>query len=259
MDQSYSYKSQNKLYITILAAGSGKRMNSDLPKVLHQVKNVPMIVHIIKQAILLQPDKFIIVVSDQNKELIKSAINNYISGQNIIYVIQAKSLGTGDAVKCTLPYLEQNIDNMILNGDVPLLKYSTIKSIFKYYLLHKSEMIITGINLTNPTGNGRILLNNNLCPYEIIEEKDCNNMQRTVSLVNCGIYIVKYNILANYLPLIETNNAQSEYYLTDLVKIASKHQKNVCNLYILEDHQKNEIYNINTKEQLDLANIIQII
>ena len=250
--------SNSKLYITIMAGGLSKRMNSHIPKVLHLIKNTPMIIHIIKQMIMLNPDKIIIVVPSKYHDLIKSTIENYIQIKSIqiksiIYVEQPVSLGTAHAIKCTLPYLESGVNNIILNGDVPLLQCSTVKSIYEYYNLHKSQMLITAIDLSDPTGNGRVILNNNACPCKIIEEKDCDLGQKLITLVNCGIYIVTSDFLIKYIPLIQNNNVQTEYYLTDIVEIVSVDKKS-CDLFILEQSQKNEIYNINTKEQLCAAN-----
>lgn len=245
----------NKLYITILAGGMGKRMQSDLPKVLHKVKGTAMIVRLLHQIQLLSPDKILIVVGKYRHQ-IQEEIEKNILDEKIIYVDQPEPLGTGHAVKCTLNEFEDHakIINIILNGDMPLLKYETIKEIYDYYLTKKSIFLITSINLNNPAGNGRIIIDQLNNFKEIIEEKDCTPKQKTITLVNCGIYIIDSNILKKYIPMINNLNAQSEYYLTDLVKIYSNASiNNKIELFILESSKEVEIYNVNTKEQLYFA------
>jgi bifunctional N-acetylglucosamine-1-phosphate-uridyltransferase/glucosamine-1-phosphate-acetyltransferase GlmU-like protein len=282
----------NRLYITLLAGGIGKRMQSDLPKVLHKVKGEVMIIRLLKQVIQLNPDKILIVVG-KFRDMIKNEINKYFIEHNdssygipnnigrtphralhfseknlgksesqnnletfflnnkIVYINQEHPLGTGDAVKCTLDEFNgESVINIILNGDVPLLQYQTIKEIYDYFLSQYSKFLITSINLSNPTGNGRIIIDTNHNFKEIVEEKDCLPEQKNITLVNCGIYICSSDILIKYIPLIKNNNAQSEYYLTDLVKVYKDATNQKIDLFVLTPEKEIEIYNINTKEQL---------
>jgi UDP-N-acetylglucosamine diphosphorylase/glucosamine-1-phosphate N-acetyltransferase len=240
-----------KLYVTILAGGMGKRMQSNLPKVLHQVKGKAMIVRLLQQVLHLKPDKILIVVGKFHQE-IQDEIEKNISDPKIYYINQPNPHGTGDAVKCTLNQLiDDNIVNIILNGDMPMVQYQTIKEIYDYYLTKKSNFLITSINLSNPSGNGRIIIDESKKFKEIIEEKDCSAEQKIISLVNCGIYIISAGILKKFIPLISNSNAQSEYYLTDLVKIYTNSYTNNIELFILEQSKEIEIYNINTREQLE--------
>lgn len=235
------------LTVTILAGGLGKRMKSDIPKVLHCVRGEPMIVRLIKEVMILNPDKIIIVVG-KFKKIISDEINCHIQNAPIVYVDQENPLGTGHAVKCTLSELS-SCDNIILNGDVPLLRAQTIMEIYGDYLQKTSKMMITSIYLDNPTGNGRIIQNSNGKFNAIVEEKDCTDEQRLIRLVNCGIYICSSELLHKFIPLITNNNAQNEYYLTDLVKLYVK-TKGLVDLHILDQKREIEIYNVNTKEQL---------
>lgn len=237
-----------------MAAGIGKRMQSNLPKILHKIKGESMIIRLLKQIIKLNPNKILIVVGI-NYNIIKNEIEKYIdNNNNIKYIFQKEPLGTGDAVKCTLSeFINDTITNIILNGDVPLLQYHTIKKIYDHYLEIKSNFLVTSINLENPIGNGRIIMNPDMGFKEIIEEKDCTKEQLQISLINCGIYICESNILVKFIPHIECNNVQKEYYLTDLVKIYKNLTNKKIDLYILESERKNEIYNINTIEQLQFA------
>lgn len=239
-----------KLHITILAGGAGKRMNSQLPKVLHMVGKKTMIVRIIEQCQLLKPDQIFIVVGKFAQE-IKTEISEKITDcTNITFVTQPIPLGTGDAVKHTLPYLPDNIINLILNGDVPLLQYETIKDIYHEYLKNKLQLLITAIELNNPTGCGRIILDSNNVFREIIEERDCNPEQKAIKLVNCGIYIIQSDILRQLIPIIQNNNSQSEYYLTDIIKIYKEKYGSKIDLFILPPSKYIEIFNINTHQQL---------
>lgn len=245
----------NKLYVTILAGGLGKRMQSELPKVLHSVKGEAMIVRLLKQVIVLNPTKILIVVGKFGT-IIKEEIEKHIGLDIIEYVNQPDPRGTGDAVKCTLEYLpNETVDNIILNGDVPLLRSQTIKEIYQHFLSQQSKLLITSINLKNPQGNGRIIVNNDIFEA-IVEEKDCNANQKMITLVNCGIYVCSSDTLKKYIPAIKPNNAQNEYYITDLVILAKKENK--IDLFTLESHKEIEIFNINTKQQLEFAELFII-
>ena len=259
----------NYLCITILAGGLGKRMNSTLPKVLHKVNNKPMIVYIIETSLKLNPKKIMIVVGCY-KDIIKETIDNYIQSDIIEYVLQETPSGTGDAVKSTLSSLlksNENVNNIILNGDVPMLKYETIRDIYQFYLDSKSELLITTIKLKNPFGFGRICFKQNRqmdvinIPHmvnefekfqvdKIIEEKDCSPEEKLIDVVNCGIYITNKKTLLECIPQIKNNNAQKEYYITDIVHLC----KGMKIGYILPENKFNEIYNINTADQLNYVN-----
>ena len=241
----------NDLYITILAAGNGKRMQSVIPKVLHQIKGEIMIVRLIKQALELNPAKIFIVVG-KYKNLICEEIQKYITNDRIIFVEQKEPLGTGDAVKSTLSYFDENciMNNIILNGDVPLLQATTIREIYDHYVQSQSNLLITAIHLNNPSGNGRIVIDNSGLFKEIIEEKDCCSNQKMINLVNVGIYIVRSDVLKECIPKIKNINASGEYYLTDLVKIYDDTTKQKVGLFILNSEKEKEIFNVNTIEQL---------
>lgn len=246
------------LYVTLLAAGMGKRMQSDKPKVLHLVNNEAMIVRLIKQALKMDPAKILIVVGKFYSE-IKSEIEKSIHSDKIVYVRQHSPLGTGDAVKSTLDCFggDHNINNIILNGDVPLIQYETINQIYNQYVKNNSKMTITSISLENPTGNGRIIIDSDGNFNGIVEEKDCNPEQKLINLVNCGIYFVNSGVLSKCIPKITNNNAAKEYYLTDLVKIYGK-AGNKIDLYCLPADKEIEIFNVNTKEQLQYLEALQV-
>lgn len=240
----------NKLIVAIMAGGLGKRMESNIPKVLHKLNKLPLIVHVINTALQLNPEKILIIVGKYKIEIekeIKKYINKNIIEKNIEYIIQNEPLGTGHAVRCCIDYFKDNIDSniLILSGDVPLISKDTL---FKFITSNnKISLLINEIN--NPYGYGRIILKNNIFD-KIVEEKDANNEEKLINIVNSGIYYIKSDLLVKYLPLINNNNNQNEYYLTDILEIIKNRENININLFLLEKKKNYEILGVNTKDQL---------
>ena len=236
----------HNLEIIIMAGGLGKRMKSDLPKVLHKVNGIPMLVRVIKEARQLDPNHIFIVVG-KYKPIIISVLEKYIKLDDIQFINQEQSLGTGHAIQCCVSELEKLNDNpiLILSGDTPLITSKTIKKIVEY---QGDNKIMTSI-LTEPYGNGRIIRNINDEFEKIIEEKDCTEEEKKVKEVNCGTYVFKNKVLCKYLSYLDNNNAQNEYYITDLIKIL-KNNNQTIDIYILPIEKHYELTNVNTKEQL---------
>jgi UDP-N-acetylglucosamine diphosphorylase/glucosamine-1-phosphate N-acetyltransferase len=238
----------NELVITIMAAGEGKRMNSDIPKVLHNFQNVPMLVRIILEVIKINPKK-IIIITGKYDELIKKTIKNYLEKEDIyskiLFVNQKIPNGTGDAIKSTLDYYSDNENVLILNGDMPLISSLLLKKIIKVDI----PSLVVG-KLDNPYGYGRIIYDKDNNFSEIKEEKDCNEDEKKIDLVNVGIYFLNSMLLKKYIPLIHNNNKQNEYYLTDIVKIIKDKTNIKINTYIIEKELEYQIYGINTKDEL---------
>lgn len=238
------------LIITIMAGGLGKRMESNIPKVIHKLNNIPLIIHVINTALQLNPKKILIIVGKYKIEIeeeIKKYINQNIIEKNIEYIIQKEPLGTGHAIRCCINYFKNNINSniLILSGDVPLISKNTL---LKFINSDKNiSLLINEIN--NPYGYGRILLKNNNFD-KIIEEKDTNNTEKLINIVNSGIYYIKSELLVKYLPSINNNNKQNEYYLTDILEIIKNREKININLFLLEKNKNYEILGVNTKEQL---------
>lgn len=257
------------MIVIIMAGGLGKRMESDLPKVLHKVYgiieqkpnnhcvsnyiyekyNKPMIVHVINSALKINPKKIFIIVGSY-RDIIENTINQYIEPNDIIeYVIQEQALGTGHAVKCCLPRLVDYPDckTLILSGDVPLISINTIEKLTN----NSNKLLVT--KLSNPYGCGRIILDGNRKLVKIVEEKDCDESQKLIQLVNCGIYQINSNVLIELLPKITNDNKANEYYLTDIISLMIEHQINI-DFYELEECKQYEIKNINTKKDLEELN-----
>lgn len=245
----------NRLTVTILAGGLGKRMMSPLPKVLHEVRGTPMLVMVLNEALKLNPSKIIIVVG-QYKPIIEKTLQTYNLSKHVTFAIQEPALGTGHAVLATLNQLsDSNSDyNIILNGDSPFLSASTISDIIKVFETSNLDLQITSINTHNPHGCGRIIKDNKNLFERIVEERDCNPDQRKITEVNIGIYIAKNTTLKRFIPMIKNMNSQNEYYLTDIVEIYLSNENKRVGLIELPQSKLHEIANINTKEQLDEFN-----
>jgi bifunctional N-acetylglucosamine-1-phosphate-uridyltransferase/glucosamine-1-phosphate-acetyltransferase GlmU-like protein len=250
------------MYTIILAGGLGKRMNSDIPKVLHKVDRIPMICHVIQEAMKLNTKEIMIVVG-RYKETIKNTVKSFCSKQEdkkITYIVQEdktidgqiKTMGTGDAIRCCVPHLRDlrvngNESVIILSGDVPLIKHSTIE-----LLLKEKNTILTTI-LREPFGRGRIITNKYNEIAKIVEEKDCNEEEYKCKKVNCGIYHLNIDTIIQCVPLITNNNKSNEYYLTDIVEIAGTHNIPIYPT-LLPLQSTNEILNVNTLNDLEIAN-----
>jgi UDP-N-acetylglucosamine diphosphorylase/glucosamine-1-phosphate N-acetyltransferase len=264
-------QTENKNIVIIMAGGLGKRMKSKVPKVLHRVGGVPMLARIIEQAILTDPEKIFVVVG-KYKPMIEESLSYILQKYNkdnsdstlIEFVFQSESLGTGHAVRCCehawTPFLRQGYRVLIMAGDTPLVTAETMQDLFKKIdgSGNNQHLCITTTELKNPSGYGRIVrdpLDGNKF-LEIVEEKDCLEHEKLINEVNCGIYVFDLDILNKYIRKLTCENAQKEYYLTDIVKIIKDGEKlnnNIPTLKIPEEKQL-EIYGVNTREQLDYLN-----
>ena len=247
MDTAY-YRNNNACII-IMAGGVGKRMNSDIPKVLHKINNKPMIIHILEKSLKLNVYKILIVVGKfyiSIKNTISEYINQEIIDSKIHYIMQNEPLGTGHAIMCCKNFLSKTpeyISNVcILSGDVPLITDNTINN-----LLNNTQFCkILIANLENPYGYGRIKTKNNKI-IKIVEEKDCSYEEKKITFINTGIYSFNIKILLNYIDKLDNNNNQKEYYLTQIFELISKDNIDI-NYNIIKDIK--EISGVNTQEQL---------
>ena len=253
------------MIVIIMAGGMGKRMESELPKVLHEVidpnnlnMKLPMIVHVLLRAIELKPKEIFVIVG-KFRDIISETININIKlgiiseTININYVDQPNPMGTAHAISCVIPLINSSsyasLNAIILSGDVPLISSNTLEK-----LIDKNSNKILVTELDNPFGCGRILTD--LFTKKIIgirEEKDCNDEEKNISCVNCGIYQIKISTLIKLLPLITNNNKSQEYYLTDIIglMITNNIPIETC---ILKKESQWEIKNVNTKNDLILLN-----
>lgn len=238
------------LSVIILAGGLGKRMCSPLPKVLHKLLGKPMLVHVLENAITLSP-KMIYIVVGKYESIIRETLSLYMNINQIIFVNQPEALGTGHAIQCVRPHLIEQPENdhiLILSGDVPLLKWETMKQVIE---LSSEPVTIMTSTAENPTGYGRIITDSNGRFIKIVEEKDCSEEERRIDVVNAGVYAFQTGLLCEYLPRISNNNSQNEYYLTDLFEIIRTHTNINVGMYHLPIEQSIELTGVNTKEQLE--------
>lgn len=200
------------LDVVILAAGMGKRMFSALPKVLHPIGGKPMLQHVINTARQLSPRRLVVVIGHG-----ADAVRQQCAAPDVEFVEQEQQLGTGHAVQCAVPQLGAEGQTLVLYGDVPLLSVETLKSLLN--VPHEHLGLLTD-KLADPSGYGRIVRNDNNQIVAIVEHKDANNEQRAIQEINTGILRLPNNKLGNWLSQLQNNNAQGEYYLTDVIAAA---------------------------------------
>jgi len=234
------------MIVLLMAAGLSKRFmkHSDTPKVIYPINGIPMIIHIINQVLELNNvEKIFIIVNNVYYNKIKECIDNFINNNIIEYIFQDEPNGTGGAIKSTLEYIKKYNDNaLIISGDTPYIKKETIQELVN----KKNSMLIT--KLDEPKHNGRIIIKNNSIT-EIVEFKDCNEEEKNIKYVNCGIYNFEISNLLKFIPLLNNENKANEYYLTDIIKMMNN-DNIIINYYDLEKDKQIEIYNINTMEDL---------
>ena len=231
------------LDIVILAAGKGTRMRSTKPKVMHHFLGKPFLEKVIETARTLHPKKIIPIIGYQAEE-----IQNYFKLQDLHFVIQEQQLGTGHAVIQAIPKLDSEY-TMILYGDVPLVSSNILYELF-------SASSKTGIGLItflkkNSQGFGRIVRNQQTKKIiKIVEEKDCDQSQLLINEINTGIMCVKTDFLNQWLLKLNNNNAQKEYYLTDIIELAVNDHVDIADVI---SSNENTIQGVNSmKELIDL-------
>lgn len=232
----------NKLHIGILAAGKGSRMDSDLPKVLHQLSGKSLIDYVLETASELRPKSITLVVGFK-KELVK----NHIHVDHVDYVSQDQQLGTGHAVLQLADKLENKSGHLlILSGDVPNITSTSLTPIVNEHINKNHNATVLTAILDDSTGYGRIIRKNTGQLLKIVEQKDCNSIEKKIKEINSGIFIFKISQLFKELRKIKSNNAQNEYYLTDVIELIGK--KMPVHAEIIED--SSEVMGINTINQL---------
>jgi len=200
------------LNIIILAAGKGTRMRSNQPKVLHQIGGKPILAHVIDCAQRLNPEKVIVIYGYGGEQ-----VQAVFQGEQITWAEQKEQLGTGHAVQQAVPYLDDDANTLILLGDVPLVDEEACR---KLIAESQDKMVIQSFNKPDPTGYGRIIRNQQGLVTAIVEHKDANERQKQINEVNTGIMAMPSRYLKSWLARLSNENAQKEYYLTDVVGFA---------------------------------------
>ncbi|HKT62613.1 MAG TPA: bifunctional UDP-N-acetylglucosamine diphosphorylase/glucosamine-1-phosphate N-acetyltransferase GlmU [Burkholderia sp.] len=199
--------------IVILAAGTGKRMRSALPKVLHPLAGRPLLSHVIDTARTLQPSRLVVVVG-HGAEQVQAAV----AAPDVQFALQADQLGTGHAVRQALPLLDPAQPTLVLYGDVPLTRASTLHRLVD--AAREGRYGILTVTLDDPTGYGRIVRDASGFVTRIVEQKDASPEQLKIAEINTGIIVTPTAQLSMWLGALKNENAQGEYYLTDVVELA---------------------------------------
>ena len=231
----------------ILAAGQGKRIKSDLPKVLHKVCGKEMVNHVIDTLRKSEIDDINVIVG-KGAELVKANT----SSRNVSYSLQEEQLGTGHAVKCAIDFLKGKSGTVaVFNGDAPLIKEETIKKLFDIHNSNKNSATILTSILNDASGYGRIIRSGDEV-LKIVEHKDCNEEELKVKEINSGIFCFQIEKLVECLGNLSTNNAQGEYYLTDVIEMLKDKNEKVGALII--DYE--ETLGVNSRLQLSEVEVI---
>lgn len=201
------------LHIVILAAGEGKRMKSALPKVLQKIAGKPMLTHAIEAARALEP-KGLHIVYGHGGAQVRDAFSDQA---DLNWVEQSEQKGTGHAVQQAMPAIPDNARVLVLYGDVPLIRSETLQAMLAF----DASLVVLAAELENPTGYGRIVLDSVGNVAAIVEQKDASTEQRAIHLVNTGMIAAHASQLKKWLQGLKNNNAQGEYYLTDVFAAAA--------------------------------------
>lgn len=226
--------------VAILAAGKGTRMKSRLPKVLHSLGGRSLLERVLDCATEISPSRRLVIVGYGAEQVSQSLAHL----PDVELVEQREQLGTGHAVQQLIPHLQGfEGDLLVLNGDVPLLRPKTLKALLETHQANQNAATILTAQIADPTGYGRVFCDSENRVTQIVEHKDCSPTQRQNHRINAGIYCFSWAKLAQVLPLLQSNNSQQEYYVTDAVTAVSP-----VMAVDVEDYQ--EILGINDRQQL---------
>jgi bifunctional UDP-N-acetylglucosamine pyrophosphorylase/glucosamine-1-phosphate N-acetyltransferase len=236
----------NDVAALVLAAGKGTRMYSDLAKVLHPICGRPMLAYPLAALAELRLGLILVVVGHQAK-----SIQEIFAEASVEWVLQTEQLGTGHAVLCALPHLAGFAGSVLICcGDTPLLTTETLRMFLTNHLTSEKDLSVLSMVLEEPGSYGRIVRNPAGGVSGIVEAKDATSKEKDIREVNTGIYCARMALLHGVIPKIRNTNAQGEYYLTDMVKLAVesgwKVQTIVCS-------DPTEFQGVNTEEELAAA------
>jgi bifunctional UDP-N-acetylglucosamine pyrophosphorylase/glucosamine-1-phosphate N-acetyltransferase len=228
---------KNNIQIIILAAGKGSRMQSKKPKVLQNLAGISLLQRIIDTSLKITSD--ISVIYGFGGDMVKNAIK-----EDVNWVLQAEQNGTGSAIKIALPSIKKDKKVIILYGDTPLISIKTLTKMMG----EDKFSLLTNI-VKNPFGYGRIIKENNKI-VAIVEQKDSTEEQQKINEINTGIMAVAGEVLHKFIPLIDNNNSQQEYYLTDIVKMCVDN-----NITINGVHPENDLEVVGVNDKVQLSNL----
>ncbi|MCC8393132.1 bifunctional UDP-N-acetylglucosamine diphosphorylase/glucosamine-1-phosphate N-acetyltransferase GlmU [Paraburkholderia sp. MMS20-SJTR3] len=226
--------------IVILAAGTGKRMRSALPKVLHPLAGRPLLAHVIDTARALKPARLIVVIG-HGAEAVRTAV----AAPDIQFAVQEQQLGTGHAVQQALPLLDPTLPTLVLYGDVPLTRAATLRALTES--AGRDGYGVLTVTLADPSGYGRIVRDQQGKVQRIVEQKDASPEQLKIAEINTGIIVAPTARLAGWLAALKNDNAQGEFYLTDAVEMAIEAGLEVVTT---QPDDEWETLGVNSKQQL---------
>ena len=235
--------------LVVLAAGKGKRLGITGQKACVPVGGKPMIAHVLSAALPLFPARIVVVVG-HDAETVRDSIREQ-NAQKILFVHQKEQLGTGHALLHALsPLSDFTGDILVLYGDTPLISTTTLKSLLTKHQRKQAIATMLTARVKNTEGYGRIKRDAQGYVHSIVEHKDATEQEKKISEINSGIYCFRSDKLWDALRLITNNNAQREYYLTDIIPILAESGEKI---HSVTTRDSREILGINTREQLDEA------
>lgn len=241
---------QLALDVLVLAAGLGTRMRSNLAKVLHKLDGRPLINHVCRTATALAPRKIYVVIGHQGED-VKTAVLEELNEEHVKFVWQNEQLGTGHAVNSAREFLENGDSTiLVLSGDVPMIRAETLAALVQKHHTHRGKgaaCTILTVNLSDSTGYGRIVRDSAGLFEKIVEQKDATDEEKQIKEINSGIYCFNTQKLYSALTRVKNNNAQGEYYLTDVPGLLRDEGEDIA---IYRHSDTHEIEGINNRVQL---------
>lgn len=238
---------KEKVCTVILAAGLGTRMMSDKAKVLHDISGRPMILYVVETATEISGENVVLVVGHQ-----ADTVRRVVSREATVrYALQKNQLGTGHAVMCALAHVPDTAEHvMLLSGDVPNLSAKTALDLLNEHVTADRDVSILAVDIDNPKGYGRIIVGESGQVVKIVEETDASAAQKRIKTINTGIYCVRKQFLVEALKKINADNAQGEYYLTDIIEIGCTEGRCVG---VMVGRDRDEVLGVNSVQDLAAA------
>jgi UDP-N-acetylglucosamine diphosphorylase/glucosamine-1-phosphate N-acetyltransferase len=219
-------------------------MKSSKAKVLHEILDKPMVMYVVDVAKKLAGNNVVLVIGNQADKVRKVVSEK----TDVLFALQKEQLGTGHAVLCALPHVPTHVrEVVILCGDVPLLTEKTLTGLFEDHLKARRDISILAVEIENPQGYGRILMDEKRQLSGIVEEADASAEQKRLKVINTGIYCIKKEILIDSLKQVKPDNVKGEFYLTDIVEIG---YQNKSTMGVMVGDDWTETVGVNTKQDL---------
>jgi len=237
------------LAVVVLAAGQGRRLKSDLPKVLHPLSSRPLLAYVLDAVSALNPQRLVVVVGHQ-----AVAVKSAFPDPSINFVEQTEQLGTGHAVQQAGVCLQDfGGDVLIVCGDMPLMKSSTLAGLIRYHRETGADGTLLSLKTKETKDFGRVVRNPQGGVARIVEHRDASAEEITIDEYNSGVYCFSKDILFKALGAIDNRNSQSEYYLTDTIDYLTRNGHNV---QCVQTGEASEIFGINSLDDLKIAETI---